>query len=93
MMIACRAASAIGWSFMLVACSIISRTDIFQRALAAKREFYKEMAAYGEDYLTGDDFVNVSGWLAGWLAAGLAGQLMAGVPGGVGSARDGWVLV
>lgn len=38
---------------------IISRTDIFQRALAAKREFYKEMAAYGEDYLTGDDFVNM----------------------------------
>lgn len=30
---------------------IISRTDIFQRALAAKKEFYKELAAYGEDYL------------------------------------------
>lgn len=31
--------------------SIISRTDIFQRALAAKKEFYKELATYGEDYL------------------------------------------
>ena len=31
------------------ACSIISRTDIFQRALAAKQEFYKELATYGED--------------------------------------------
>lgn len=31
--------------------SIISRTDIFQRALSAKKEFYKQLAAYDEDYL------------------------------------------
>lgn len=37
---------------------IISRTDIFQRALAAKQEFFREMSAYGEDYL-GDDLLNM----------------------------------
>ncbi|KAL4447673.1 hypothetical protein ABPG75_004892 [Micractinium tetrahymenae] len=30
---------------------IISRTDIFQRALSAKKAFYRELATYGEDYL------------------------------------------
>lgn len=31
--------------------SIISRTDIFQRALSAKKEFYEQLATYDEDYL------------------------------------------
>ncbi len=59
--------------------SIISRTDIFQRALAAKAEgadFYAEMAAYGEDYL-GEAGAGQVGGLAGCLAGSVAGFLAA----------------
>lgn len=63
--------------------SIISRTDIFQRALAAKAEFYKELATYGEDYLGEQGAASVSegtrcgctGWPASWLGRWAAGWL------------------
>jgi hypothetical protein len=58
--------------------SIISRTDVFQRALAAKRDFYREMAAYGEDYLSTDDMLQVGWWWWGlcvcvWWGGGEGG--------------------
>ncbi len=41
-------------------CSIISRTDIFQRALSAKKEFYNQLATYDEDYLGSEGAQTVS---------------------------------
>lgn len=44
----------------LPVCSIISRTDIFQRALSAKKEFYNQLATYDEDYLGSEGAQTVS---------------------------------
>lgn len=69
-------------------CSIISRTDIFQRALSAKKEFYKELAAYGEDYLGEEGASQVGArWRAG-RAAVLCAPPLCAARGGARSLRS-----
>lgn len=41
--------------------SILSRTDIFRRAMEAQSEFYSTMATYGEDYLSAEEAEKVGG--------------------------------